>query len=229
MTEQLTWGAFEDYLSQIAKPDKPLPPDRGIVRALMLWPDDMGMREESATRAFLDYLADMGDAPLDVINFGYKVARNAIGAIELEKAEDERIVRGLFVGSVLYSMIVCVEDENFKFDYHVNNCNKLFLDEKNKAGKRIYRYSKKTFDNNLWPTFRAVSHYWAASYKHIKIDNDDEVPCAVDNLQQFLAFAEFIRGKAEGRRPFKSPSAILRRGEAHRLPPEFVTLRFVPG
>jgi hypothetical protein len=143
MTARLSWVAFEDYLSQIAKPDKPLPPDRGIVRALMLWPDDIGRREQSATRAFLNYLDDIGDAPSDVKNFAYKIARNAVGAIELEKAEDERVRRGLFVGSVLYSMTVCVEDVDFNFGFHVNRCNRLFLDEKNVSGKQIYRFTKK--------------------------------------------------------------------------------------
>jgi hypothetical protein len=228
MTRCLFWGLFENYLEQIARPDKPVPPDIGIVRAMMLWPDDMEMREQSATRAFFDYLDDLGDAPSDVKNFAYKLARSAIGALELEKREDERIPRGLFVGSVLYSMATCDNDENFNFNYHVENCNKLFLQKKNHAGKRLYRFSKKTFDNELWPTFRSVAQYWATSFKILKIDNGDEFPCALDNLQDFLAFSEYIRAKAEIRRPFKSPSTILRPGEALTIPSKFVTKTFLP-
>lgn len=224
---RLSWDDFENYLSQMAKPEKPVPPDLGIVRALMLWPDDVEMREQSATRAFLDYFGDVNDASPDVKNSAYQVARSAIGAKELEKAEDDRVPRGLFVGSILFSMINCVEEKNFSFAYHVGNCNKLFLKQKNKTGKSVYRFSKKTFDNDMWPTFRAVSHYWAASYQHIKISNE-EFPCAIENLQRFLALAEFIRGNAESRRPFKSPSAILRTGEALRLPLAFTTLRLTP-
>lgn len=228
MTERLQWSTFEDYLAQMAKPDKPSSLDLGIVRALMIWPDDVAMREQSAMRVCFDCLDDLGDAPSDVQNMGYKLARNALGASEMEKLEDERIPRGLFVGSVLYSMTMFDNDGNCNFQYHVNNCNKLFLRKKNSSGKRVYRFSKKTFDNVLWPTFRSVSQYWAASYASLQIDNGDKVPCALDKLQDFLALAEYIRVEAEARRPFKSPSAILRPGEALTLPSQFVTKRFVP-
>jgi hypothetical protein len=228
MTEHISWADFEEYLARIAQPANPRPPDLGIVRALMLWPDNITMREHSATRAFFDYLDDLADAPSDVKNFAYRLARGAFGAAELEKAEDERIPRGLLVGSVLYSMTTCNGGENFNFTYHINKCNQLFLRERNERGKNVYRYSKKTFDNDLWPTFRSVSHYLAASYKHLKVDGEDEFPCALDKIQEFLALANFIRAEAEARRPFKSPSPILRAGEALSLPAEFVRMSFVP-
>jgi hypothetical protein len=221
MTLDLQWTDFENYLKERANPAKPVPPDRGILFALMLWPDDITMRVQSANRAFLNYYDDLTNAPIDVINFGYQVARDSVGAAELEKAEEERAVRGLFVGSVLHSMTTCEKDSIVNFAHHVNKCNRGFLAVRNDKGKNQYRFSKKTFDNDLWPTFRRVSHYWAAAYKHLQIDLEDELPCALDKLQMFLAYAGFIRAEAEVRRPFKSPSTLLRAGEALMLPWEY--------
>ena len=83
------------------------------------------------------------------------------------------------------------------------------------------RVSVKTFQNQIWPTFRCVAHLWAASYKAMAFEGQ-RFPCDVTKLRQFLADAEAYRLKGKGLRTKHSPSTILNPDETMKLPAGFM-------
>jgi hypothetical protein len=87
---------------------------------------------------------------------------------------------------------------------------------KTKGGGHL-RVSLKTFQNQIWPTFRCVAHFWAASFKVMKFDGQP-FPCHVARLHEFLADAEAYRLMGETLRTKQSPSTVLNPGETIKLP-----------
>jgi hypothetical protein len=77
-----------------------------------------------------------------------------------------------------------------------------------KAG---YKLSKKTFDNEIWPAFRRVSHFWAAYFKRCNIDLQSPFPCRGEDLRSFLSDTQVYQRMGE-----KNP--FLRPGETVKLP-----------
>jgi hypothetical protein len=79
-----------------------------------------------------------------------------------------------------------------------------------------------TFENHVWPKFRRVAHFWAASL-HINAGKPNEAnrfPCACSELPLFLALAEGFKHMGETTRAKQARRPILNRDETVTLPAE---------
>jgi hypothetical protein len=66
---------------------------------------------------------------------------------------------------------------------------RLISDLKLDPKKRFDRFSSKTFANVVWPLFRPVAHFWAATFVAMKRDREP-FPCALTSFKDYLAGVE---------------------------------------
>jgi len=80
--------------------------------------------------------------------------------------------------------------------------------------------SRKTIDNEIWPTYRSVAPLWAAHLAMTAANLRGPFPCSPDELGVFLAVAEDYRKRGEaGKVPCSPQPTILRPGETVSAPP----------
>jgi hypothetical protein len=193
--------------------------DIAVIEAAMLWPDDPEMQDNAIRSAFVELSYSIVDQlspqqKSEVIS----VAREALPIRTLmAEVKKSRFIKGVIVGSVLHGILVklSLDPENASKKSIITACIAPFQETKNSGYLRI---SEKTFDNDVWPRFKSVAHFWAAAFKAQKFDGGRAFPCDLANLAAFLSDAEFYRLEGERARTWKAKEPILREGDAIMLP-----------
>ncbi len=212
------WVFFAKYLKNCTRLAEPTKFDVALIEAIMLWPDDENWRGRAALSSYIEYAGDVAAVsprPIDRL-VHQKMARRAfpIEAVQ-EEVKKERFVRGTIAGKFLLKSVIktLLKEDNQKQSMAsiARDCLGPFL----KAG---YRVQMKTWDNEIWPTFRPVAHFWAASIMLKTKNTSTPFPCDYHQFAEFLADAEFFRVEGERLRTPNSPTKVLRYGEAFTLP-----------
>jgi hypothetical protein len=198
----------------------------GYIESHMLFPDD----EEKRHRCIAATAATAVDEFIDALPKGSFVNKDVAQALrrapELPQFDDElkrRFCVGAVVGNVLVRMITePTATPKVLFEQTENEFNKT---------RKILRISTlpiQAIQKNWWPRFKSVSHLWAASVAQKSWTEHAPFPCALANLPEFLASAEYIRHLAE-RRPLAMQGDVnlLRFGEVLAVEPR-VSLPFPP-
>jgi hypothetical protein len=171
-------------------------PDRLVlarVGATMLFPDDEEKRliYEQAAAALL--ICEPQQLP--------EILQSTVRGIA--GAEAARFMQGFLAGFVLREALEIV--------------GRLTSDLKFDPKKRFGRFSSKTFDNVVWPLFRPVAHFWAATF--VAMELREPFPCALASFKDYLAMVEAFRIAGETTKAKQSPEpSLLRPAETVKLP-----------
>lgn len=180
----------------------------------MIWPSDRSRREQLVTTAAV---TDMRTAfsNVDVPAQWFELAAEAKPLSDVRSSASAPFVRGLIAGHILIETLGHVQlDLPFSMSAAVRLAIKPFCYK-----TREWKLTAKTVENYVWPTFRPVAHFWAASIDRIKSGEDSKFPCSYRKLADYLSFAEGYRVLGESSSTFKSRNNILRAEESARLPP----------
>lgn len=182
-----------------------------ILEAAMLWPDDEASRlaamRSSAVEFFSPTTRDMDP---DEIEAFVEMAREAPPIRMMRQEAAIRFRRGVVAGLVLRE---CVGHVSVGKEVKLSSVFDRLVGE-----EKVFGLTKKIFDNDLWPKFRPVAHFWASYVASSMDDYDRAVPCAPDRLKEFLEVSEGYRVLGEQCRTKQSPKPLIGPGEAIRLP-----------
>jgi hypothetical protein len=212
---KIPWAEFEAVLENETDLGNPTRFDVALVEAIMLWSDEEGRRVRAALASFVEFASDnTTDLPNDVLRNLQQLTRMAdpIETIQHE-AEKERIIRGFLVGSVLHNIAALTA-------LGVEKRSKQHVIEESISGfvKARRGFSVQHFHNEIWRDFKSVAHFWAATFKHVRIERKGATPCQLRDFREFLADAEAYRLKGEAIRQPHSIATVLKPGEAWQLP-----------
>jgi hypothetical protein len=190
--------------------------DIRLIECIMLWPKNEGERARAALAGYVDLCnGSTGNMSRETL-LSLQRLTTLSDTIETIRKELPRkqFEHGMITGSVLHHLVSLSSlGENTSIESVIAKCTTAF------AKARRATNLKKNFDNKIWPHFRSVAHFWAAAYKHNVIEKRGAFPCRLIDLHEFLADAEAYRVKGESLRTPHSTNAVLRTGEAWRLPP----------
>ncbi len=199
--------------------------DLAVIEAQMLWPHDAATRSRYMSAvstklnvAAIDRVPLQKPTPTEVREFG-EMLLTAPRIGDFTKAAQKAFVHGAVAGKLLHEAIGLHEigRENAGLGGI-----KSMLAACLGPGRHL---SQKTIDNTVWPRYRAVAHFWAA---HFSEETDSGVfPCRTRELALFLATAEAYRRLGETiRSTSKSPTTVLRPGDAVMIPPTIALPEF---
>ncbi len=197
--------------------------DLAIIEARMLWPDDSDTRGRylsavsiKVSVTSIDRVPISKPSPTEVRELAEAIL-SAPRVEDFTEAGKRAYVHGLVAGKILYDAVGLhdIGRENIS----LGNIKGALSDLLGPA----QRLSVKTIDNAVWRRYRSVAHLWAA-YLHISQETDSTfLPCRARDLPIFLAVAEVYRTRGETiRLTTKSPSPVLRTGDAVMIPPALV-------
>lgn len=135
-----------------------------------------------------------------------------------------RFERGVIAGRILTSAL-----ENYEQVNPETNRLMTLKDAKETAiapfakarrlGRSQSKFSLKTVDNEVWPQFEPVAHFWATFT--IRLVAGNVFPCFIGDIPSFLCHAELYRGLGETIRLTRnSPGSILNASRMVSLPPD---------
>lgn len=191
----------------------------------MLYPDEDEKRERciSATAAE----AIVQGMPDTALFIGGKESIRALKeAPKLPPFNDDlkrRFLLGTAIGTVVIGMI----------DDATATLKDSFEEVQNKVKKDRHSSASdippiEAVQKNWWPRFKRVSHLWAATVSLKAWTNNIIFPCAIGDIPEFLAAAEYIRHRAEQRRlAMQGDATLLGVGDALAILPT-VPLPFPP-
>jgi hypothetical protein len=195
----------------------PTPVELDTVAARMLWPDDSAARWRAIETSSIEFLRTQPDRLLkeDIVSL-FSRAFDAKPLRELHLEVRLPFIAGARAGMYLQQTIGLI---SLGKSPAMKQLAFMVSAEIGPEGSAI---QAKTFLNHIWPLYRSVSHFWAASLTlgFEKLGNC-VFPCAIEEFRDFLALAEGHREKGEGMRTRQAPTTLLRPGKAVRLPAWF--------
>lgn len=194
--------------------------DLAVIEARMLWPHDADLRDQYLSAvsvkvavASIDRVPIAKPTPTEV----RELAEAMLSAPRVEdftEAGAKAKRHGMVAGTILYDAL------GF---YDIGRGNTSLGDIKRALAARLgpeEHLTEKTLDNTVWRLYRSVAHFWAG---HILISRETDsrvFPCRLRDLDFFLATADACRLRGETIRSSpKSPTTVLRPGEAVMIPP----------
>jgi hypothetical protein len=202
------------------------------IEAMMLFPHSPSDREMVYRASIVEFAAENPDQIPEYIwkNLFY-ISRSVNRIDEIREAVRSRCVKGLIVGIVTHFQIASAKAgiESRREDI-INQISSIARDVVKSRGIRV---SAKTFHNDMWPEFRSVAHFWAASVILNETRYHDTVfPCRVSEIEEFLSTVEAYRIAGESSRPKQASATILDPKHTVRLPSELkvepADLQFIP-
>lgn len=198
----------------------PTPLDLDLVGAVMLWPNDQNARENaiqtSAVAFFRKVGADLSKA--DLVELMH-LAADAQPLAQLQDESKIRFEKGVRAGLYLRETVGLAQ-----LGRHPSMKRQAVRASAAITGPAIKPH---TFENHVWPVYRCVAHFWAASLD-LNLDlnsktagNPSAFPCALTDFRVFLARAEGYRELGEHTRAHQAPRTVLRPGHSIRLPDWF--------
>lgn len=177
-----------------------------ILESFMLWPSDEIARNESIKTSEVEYAAPLARYAPEYVDIFAGMAKEAFPLPFMQQLAGKPFERGTIAGLVLRE---CVGRLSMGQD--------VKLSEAFKDNSHGF-LTKKVFDNDVWPKFRPVAHFYAAWVDELLDEQDGIFPCKLSRMRIFLETAESYREAAENLRTKQSPKPILASGEAFRLP-----------
>jgi hypothetical protein len=199
--------------------DAPNSLDVAILEFAMLWPNNETRRAQAMEAAVIHYLTETGGLPIpqsasETIEFA-RVLTASPRLGDFEGDAKTAFVSGTVAGKIL---LEAVGMSRIAPEYVNLSRIKVATAEVFREGLGI-RMTEKTIDNRLWPTYRAVSSFWAA-WLLTTPDPKNRFPCCPSDLGTLLATADALRRLGERTHTPQSPKAtVLRRGESIMVPP----------
>ena len=188
--------------------------DVARIDAGMMFPTDKRARRRYFHTSAVEYIWQQPCPGFD--RDAFEFAASAVPRAEMDKQSRAKFEEGIVAGFVLSDTIRKIR----------LGLTEATLESSMKAAaetfRRRRRLSVKTINNSIWPTYRCVSHLWAATWWRLSHQEDVNYPCGRENIRSFLATAEAFRRLGEELRAHKAPRPLLRRGEA-LCPPFRVT------
>lgn len=185
------------------------------VEGVMLFPDDVELRSRMVRGGFVQDARTriIEDAPSD---FLVRIARAAVDAPDLPtmyRESDPRLWQGAIAGERLRWAIGLNKTQG---NTTLADVDKLLCDQLSKH----HQVEPKTILNRIWPTFKCVSHLWAAwrsvssgEWPGEEAPPSSRFPCTTAGLAKFLGLANFYRLEGERTKAKKAPRSILLPGE----------------
>ena len=212
--------------------DHPTRVDLDVIAAIMLWPHDQRARERAAQTSEVAHLQSLSSMtpPLDATQLTLSqqyllaVLRKAADATPLSMLQEEmkdNFYRGVRAGLYLRQTIRLAQlsGQAPAMKQVVRDVCSTVLDGAH--GRAINLH---TFQNHIWPTYRCVSHFWAAT---LDFAPPGPFPCQLRNFCRFLARAEGYKHMGRETRGRQASRAILKEGETIELP-QWFRLRTLP-
>jgi len=193
--------------------------DLAVIEAMMLWPDDDAARGRWIAASIVEWgwenIETMPEAQLRRWALDARAARGMPSNADLQPEANKRHPHGTVAGAIVLEAIMLgrlAPDQAAVRKVQESLADRL---------KGSFQIEPKTMNNKAGPIypFRPVAHLWAAHGAAWR-GGDKTFPCKASRLGEFLAIAEVIRAVAEHSRVKKSPSTVMRPGEAVRLPAE---------
>lgn len=196
--------------------------DLAVIEARMLWPHDPDTRNRFLSAVSVKVgVSSIGRVPFEeptpitqdeVREFG-EAMLSAPRVEDFTALAKSAFTHGMVAGKLLYDAV----------GYHELDPTKAGLTAaKERIEARLWpdlRVKVKTIDNAIWPTWRAVAHFWAAHILWTMQTEDGTFPCRTADLGMFLAVVEAYRQQGETIRPSpKAPTMLLRPGESVLIP-----------
>lgn len=189
--------------------DNPTRLHLALIEGFMIWPGNETARDNAIKAAAVEYAAPhVRDMEPEHIDAFAEIAMGAFPLAHMQESAKTSFQRGAIAGMVLRE---CVGRLSLGQEVKLA----AVFDSVSRGG-----ISKKVFDNEAWPNFRPVAHFWASWIDLYAGGGLAPFPCTVCDLRAFLETAEAYRSLAEASRTKQSPKPILAPGEAFRLPPE---------
>jgi hypothetical protein len=197
--------------------------DIAVLEAWMLWPDDQRLRdaaiETSSVQFEIDIASSLSNEPLVPV----AAVRRAAAAVPLATVRADarpRFADGIRAGLYLREALVKLDTDP------TNAFMKSGADKIARQPLFGSMRERRTFENNVWPRFRPVSHLWAAAldgaFEVSRSASPGQVsaawPCRPEGLLDFLSAAEGYRVRGETERTRQSPHNILPADQMLRLP-----------
>src|SRR5215208_2603101 len=157
---------------------------RAYLTGLMLWPDDPDRQGEVVAVAAALRISVGADPEL-------ALALNAQGRQNRIRNEAQiPLCHGFVAGMYLAGVVSKAEiDGRVKLE-----AIKAAIDAK--RGPPNVPLSKAMLTNTIWPKFRCVGPLWAAHVYEHTYGTDKEMPCRLNRIPDFLAYAEYFRERA---------------------------------
>lgn len=202
--------------------------DVACLEAMMLWPDDESWRTRALETSFIEFNRPYLDVfPAEILRDYSKRAADALPVTTFqEEVKKERFLRGVLVGGVLHGVIGALREDpdGATKGAIIDKC--IEVAQRPKNGKRpSWRISSSTFNNEIWPQFKSVAHFWAAYFAWCYYLKGSEYyfpkgnfPCRCSDLREFLSDAEAYRISGEAARTKQSRTPVLCAGHAVVLP-----------
>jgi hypothetical protein len=200
--------------------DLPTRLDLSMIEATMLWPDDKSKRERERaiqTSAVAGFFEISQALPKDELIALVSLAADATPLAEVHGRARVRFIDGVRAGLYLRETVG------------------LATLSKNRSMKQIAArvcrglephassINPHTFENHVWPVYRRVAHFWAASWDlnlEQVLSGSSAFPCSLKQLATFLALAEGYRRLGERTRTRRG-TTVLPRSETITLPAWF--------
>jgi hypothetical protein len=195
--------------------------DLALIEAQMIWPDDPFWKERALAASSVEFMREQTiSRTQDELSLMFELARKSFPIEHIkDEVKKDRFLRGFISGSVLHRIIsmIMLNVDDITMNKVIEDCIAPF--KKTKSGG-MAKLSISTFNNEIWPVFRGVSHYWAASIKVAKSEGNEAFPCTIESLGKFLSDAEAYRLLGERLRTKKYSKTVLKSEWMVRLPAE---------
>jgi hypothetical protein len=205
--------------------DDPNTRDLAAIATAMLWPNDPAARSlacDAAVSASLE--EEISQVPRDILE---DLASWRAGVFPLkfvhEKIKNGPFLEGYIAGKAFHDLIalLLIAPQRASWEAAIARVTRPFYPRKDdpRPPHLTRRISSKTFHNEVWPRFRPVAHFWAATVFAYENGESREFPCAGQDLQTYLARSEFFRREGESRRSnLRSGDTILDARETVKIP-----------
>ncbi len=193
--------------------------DLASFEAMMLFPDLEYEREQACNAALVEFGIQDLNLKAAFTEEILDISAKTLPLSVIKELAKDRFIKGMIVGYVLHNQIgyIALGDYEKSKQVLIDEATRIFQ----KTGKGGYlRVTKSTFNNDIWPKFRCVAHFWAACVSVNLIEGYPcgAFPCRVDALPRFLADAEAYRLMGEATRPRQGTANILDQKETVKLP-----------
>lgn len=197
----------------------------------MLWPSDPARRMENVLAAQVEHLIDTideiaavegPDSPAgisladlsSIIEYAHSVANWRTQVDEVERHFEYGYASGSIVCHVIEAWL-----KNPKMS-GIQRAKRLAVAASSK--RRSARITIKTIEDPVWRRYRRVAHLWCAFIARATVLGDRAFPCRLEDVENFLATAEFFRQTGEGIQPPQSRGTLLRNGETLCIPEDIL-------
>lgn len=191
--------------------------DLAAIEVQMAWPHDRDWQKRAYMAIVAEHMTPHIEEALKKDYRGlHSLAKKALPIADVRREWNEQAKRASLAGLLLHDLVgrISLGITDMTMEKLISRVIEPFM--KTKLGGEL-RISVKTFQNQIWPAFRCVAYYWAASFKAREFEGQS-FPCNVTKLREFLADAEAYRLMGEASRTKRSPSTVLNPNETMKLP-----------